>query len=101
MGIAAALMLIGGKKGRRAGVTGLVVAIPVASGVTNQGTKRMARRKRPDPEREPVVEARRVTKPTSTYFPRDTPRQGSPSPPLSEARLRLLASCCASWLERA
>jgi hypothetical protein len=42
MWIAAALMLIGGRKGRRAGATGLV-AIPVTTGVTNQGIKWTAR----------------------------------------------------------
>jgi undecaprenyl-diphosphatase len=68
MGIAAALMLIGRRKGRRAGVTGLV-AIAVSSGVTNQGIKRMAPRERPDRERGRVVEARRVAMPAPTSFP--------------------------------
>ena len=101
IGIAAALMLIGGKKGRRAGVTGLV-AIAVASGVTNQGIKRMAHRNRPDRERESVVEARRVAMPTSTSFPSGHSASGfafatavGSQAPLAGVLLRFLAGAVA------
>jgi undecaprenyl-diphosphatase len=68
-GIAAcALAAGGGSAGRRAAGHG-VIAIGVASAVTNQGLKRIGRRPRPDRVRTAVPVARHVPLPESTSFP--------------------------------
>ena len=66
-GIAGALALIGGTRGRRAAVDG-VVAIGIASLVTNQMVKPIAVRGRPA-RAEDVVAERIVRMPTSRSFP--------------------------------
>lgn len=68
IGIAAGTALVGGRRGRRPAVTGLV-AIGVTSAVVNQGVKRMAHRARPDRTGEDVPEERYVHMPESTSFP--------------------------------
>ena len=68
IGIAAAMAVVGGQKGRRAAITGLI-AIAVTSAVVNQGIKRIYVRERPDREGEEVPEARHVRMPESTSFP--------------------------------
>lgn len=68
IGIAAAMAVVGGQKGRRAAITGLI-AIAVTSAVVNQGMKRIYVRERPDREGEEVPEARHVRMPESTSFP--------------------------------
>ena len=67
-GIAAGVAVVGGRRGRRAAVTGLV-SIGVTSAVVNQGVKRMANRTRPDRTGEDVPEERYVHMPKSTSFP--------------------------------
>lgn len=68
--IAAALIIgaAGGKRGRRAALTGLV-SIGVTSAVVNQGVKRLAVRPRPDRDGQEVPETRFVHMPDSTSFP--------------------------------
>lgn len=68
LGIAAALGVVGGRRGRRAGLTG-AAAIGVASALVNQGLKRLYPRARPDRLGEEVPETRHVRMPTSTSFP--------------------------------
>ncbi|MEV4623239.1 phosphatase PAP2 family protein [Asanoa sp. NPDC049573] len=68
LGIAAAISLLGGARGRRAAAEG-VLAIGVTSATVNMGVKSLARRRRPGgagPRRFP---ARRVRMPQSTSFP--------------------------------
>jgi len=67
-GIAGALALFGGPRGRRAALTG-VVAIGGASFVVNQPMKLMHMRARPDREGAGVPEARWADMPESTSFP--------------------------------
>jgi undecaprenyl-diphosphatase len=68
LGIAAAVALAGGKRGRRAALEG-VVAIGVTSAAINQGVKRVANRRRPDRARPALFEDRHVPMPGSTSFP--------------------------------
>ena len=68
MGIAVGLATLGGKRGRRAAVSGLV-AIGITSAIVNLGAKRMFPRSRPDRDGEEVVDERRVNMPESTSFP--------------------------------
>lgn len=67
-GIAGVLAVVGGTRGRRAAVSG-VVAIGITSAVANLGIKPIARRRRPDRVGEDVPEARQVRMPESTSFP--------------------------------
>jgi membrane-associated phospholipid phosphatase len=68
LGIAGAMMLVGGKAGRRAAVDG-VAALAVDSAVVNLAGKLSFRRRRPDPGEAGVPEHRRVQMPTSLSFP--------------------------------
>jgi undecaprenyl-diphosphatase len=68
LGIAAAVALAGGKRGRRAALEG-VVAIAVTSAGVNQGIKRVARRRRPERARPALFQDRHVPMPGSTSFP--------------------------------
>jgi membrane-associated phospholipid phosphatase len=65
---ACALAVGGGSAGRRAAGHG-VVAVGLASAVTNQGLKRIGRRPRPDRVSTAVPLARHVPLPESTSFP--------------------------------
>ena len=67
-GIAAAVAVIGGARGRRAALEG-VAAIGVTSAAVNLGIKPIARRKRPDPGSGTSHGARKVSMPESTSFP--------------------------------
>jgi undecaprenyl-diphosphatase len=66
--IAGAIALIGGRRGRRAAVTG-VAAIAVTSFAVNQPMKMAGDRRRPDRERLGVPPERWVRMPGSTSFP--------------------------------
>jgi undecaprenyl-diphosphatase len=66
--IAGGIFVVGGKRGRRAAITGLA-AIGLNSVVVNLPMKFASRRRRPDRETAGVPEARWVTMPTSTSFP--------------------------------
>ena len=67
--IAAALFAFGGRRGRRAAVTG-AVAVGLNSLIVNQPLKRVGRRHRPDRARgEDAFVERHVNMPTSTSFP--------------------------------
>jgi undecaprenyl-diphosphatase len=66
--IAAALALFGGRRGRRAAVSGLV-SIGVSSALVNIGVKTIASRRRPDRMGARVVDERHVAMPSSTSFP--------------------------------
>jgi membrane-associated phospholipid phosphatase len=68
LGIAAAVALAGGQRGRRAALEG-VVAIGVTSAAINQGVKPVARRRRPERARPALFEDRHVPMPGSTSFP--------------------------------
>jgi membrane-associated phospholipid phosphatase len=68
LGIAAAVALTGGGRGRRAAIEG-VVAIGVTSAAINLGVKPIARRRRPDRARPALFEDRHVPMPSSTSFP--------------------------------
>ena len=65
---AAAMVVFGGRPGRRAALSGLV-SIGVTSAVVNQAAKRLADRPRPDRDGEDVPETRFVHMPESTSFP--------------------------------
>ena len=67
-GIAAATALVGGRRGRRAALDG-VIAIGITSFVVNQPIKRLMPRKRPDREHFAVSVGRQVPLPTSPSFP--------------------------------
>ena len=67
-GIAAAIALVGGRRGRRAALDG-VVAIGVASATINLGVKPLARRRRPDRLKPDPATGRHVPMPESTSFP--------------------------------
>jgi membrane-associated phospholipid phosphatase len=67
LGIAAAVALAGGRRGRRAALEG-VVAIGVTSATVNLGVKQIARRRRPHRDH-PAFEDRHVPMPGSTSFP--------------------------------
>jgi len=66
--IAAGLFVVGGKRGRRAAVTG-IAALGVNSALVNVPMKLATRRTRPDREGAGVPSHRWVTMPTSTSFP--------------------------------
>jgi undecaprenyl-diphosphatase len=68
LGIAAAVALLGGHRGRRAALEG-VVAIGVTSATVNLGVKPIARRRRPDRLETAVFEGRHVSMPASASFP--------------------------------
>jgi membrane-associated phospholipid phosphatase len=66
---AAAVALVGGRQGRRGAVQG-VVAIGLASAMSNLVIKPLFRRRRPPVSTEhPVVSSRRVRRPASASFP--------------------------------
>jgi membrane-associated phospholipid phosphatase len=68
LGIAAAVALVGGERGRRAALEG-VVAIGVTSAAVNLGVKPIARRRRPDRAHPARFEDRHVPMPRSGSFP--------------------------------
>jgi len=68
LGTAAAIALVGGSRGRRAALEG-VLAIGVTSATVNLGVKPLARRRRPDRVGPDLVTARHVPMPGSTSFP--------------------------------
>ena len=68
LGIAAAVAVAGGRRGRRAALEG-VVAIGVTSAAVNLGVKPIARRRRPDRARPARFEDRHVPMPRSASFP--------------------------------
>jgi membrane-associated phospholipid phosphatase len=68
LGIAAAIALLGGRRGRRVAVEG-AVSIGVTSAVVNQGLKRVAERDRPERQGPDLFTARHVPMPRSTSFP--------------------------------
>ena len=68
LGIAAAVALLGGSRGRRAALEG-VAAIGVTSATVNLGVKSVARRRRPDRAQPALFEDRHVPMPGSTSFP--------------------------------
>lgn len=68
LGIAAAIALLGGGRGRRAALEG-VLAIGVTSAGVNLGVKTIARRRRPDRAGPDLFRARHVRMPESTSFP--------------------------------
>jgi undecaprenyl-diphosphatase len=68
LGIAAAIALVGGGRGRRAALEG-VLAIGVTSATVNLGVKPLARRRRPDRLGPALAGARQARMPHSTSFP--------------------------------
>lgn len=66
--MAAAMATVGGRRGRRAALEG-VLAIGVTSATVNLGIKPLARRRRPDRTDAARFEARVVPMPESTSFP--------------------------------
>jgi membrane-associated phospholipid phosphatase len=68
LGIAATVALVGGERGRRAALEG-VVAIGVTSAAVNLGVKPIARRRRPDRAGPARFEDRHVPMPGSASFP--------------------------------
>jgi len=68
LGSAAAIALVGGSRGRRAALEG-VLAIGVTSATVNLGVKPLARRRRPDRVGPDLVAARDVPMPESASFP--------------------------------
>jgi undecaprenyl-diphosphatase len=69
MGIATGLAAAGGRRGRRAAVTGML-AVGLASAVTNLGLKPLAGRRRPVPsDGSGVPDTRRVRRLASASFP--------------------------------
>lgn len=68
IGTAAVLFVVGGRKGRRAALTGLV-SIGVTSVVVSLPLKLAGARRRPDADAAGVPESRRVAMPTSASFP--------------------------------
>jgi undecaprenyl-diphosphatase len=68
LGIAAAIALLGGGRGRRAALEG-VLAIGVTSATVNLGVKPLAQRRRPDRADPGPFSARHVRMPGSTSFP--------------------------------
>jgi membrane-associated phospholipid phosphatase len=68
IGTAAVLLVVGGRKGRRAALTGLV-SIATTSVVVNLPLKLAGARRRPDADAAGVPESRRVAMPTSASFP--------------------------------
>ena len=68
LGVAAVLAVLGGRRGRRAALEG-VLAIGVTSATVNLGMKPLAQRRRPDRAGHAVFAARRVPMPESDSFP--------------------------------
>src|SRR6476646_1593453 len=68
LGVAAVLAVLGGRRGRRAALEG-VLAIGVTSATVNLGMKPLAQRERPDRAGHAVFAARRVSMPESDSFP--------------------------------
>jgi membrane-associated phospholipid phosphatase len=68
LGIAAAIALLGGRRGRRAALEG-VVSIAVTSATVNLGMKPLHQRRRPDRVEPGLFQARHVPMPASTSFP--------------------------------
>ncbi len=68
IGAAAVLFAVGGRKGRRAALTG-VAAIACTSTIVNLPMKLAGQRRRPDADAAGVPVARRVEMPTSASFP--------------------------------
>jgi membrane-associated phospholipid phosphatase len=68
LGIAAVVAVVGGKRGRRAALEG-VMAVGVSSATINLGVKQVARRRRPDRVQPALFEDRHVPMPGSTSFP--------------------------------
>ena len=68
IGTAAVLFALGGRKGRRAAMTG-VAAIAATSAIVNLPMKLAGARRRPDADAAGVPESRRVEMPTSASFP--------------------------------
>jgi undecaprenyl-diphosphatase len=68
MAIAAVIALLGGRRGRRAALEG-VLSIGVTSATVNLGMKSLHRRRRPDRLEPGVFQARQVPMPASTSFP--------------------------------
>jgi membrane-associated phospholipid phosphatase len=68
LGIAAAIAMVGGARGRRAALEG-VAAIGVTSATVNLGVKPLARRRRPDRAGPDLVAARHIPMPGSASFP--------------------------------
>lgn len=68
LGLAGAIALLGGRKGRRAAMRG-VMAIGATSAVVNLGVKSLYERARPDRDTAGVPTTRHVPMPSSTSFP--------------------------------
>jgi membrane-associated phospholipid phosphatase len=68
LGIAGAIALFGGQRGRRAAIEG-VLSIGVTSATVNLGLKSLHRRQRPERLETDFVRGRHVPMPTSTSFP--------------------------------
>jgi membrane-associated phospholipid phosphatase len=68
LGIAAAMAVFGGERGRQAALEG-VVSIGVTSAVVNLGLKPVYARRRPDRADDEQSQARHVAMPSSTSFP--------------------------------
>jgi membrane-associated phospholipid phosphatase len=68
LGLAGGLALLGGRRGRRAAVAG-VISIGVSSALVNIGMKSIRERVRPDRIAAGVIEARHVDMPASSSFP--------------------------------
>jgi undecaprenyl-diphosphatase len=68
LGIAAAVAVFGGRRGRQAALEG-VVSIGVTSAVVNLGLKPVYARRRPDRPDDEQLQARHVAMPSSTSFP--------------------------------
>jgi undecaprenyl-diphosphatase len=68
LGIAAAITVLGGSRGRRAALEG-VLAIGLTSATVNLGIKPLAQRRRPDRAAPAMLAARHVPMPESTSFP--------------------------------
>ncbi|WP_420360765.1 phosphatase PAP2 family protein [Actinopolymorpha rutila] len=66
--IATGVAIVGGKRGRRAALEGLL-SIGVTSAVVNLGAKPLLRRRRPDRSRRDLFGARHTRMPTSATFP--------------------------------
>ena len=96
LGIADAVALAGGARGRRAALEG-VVAIGVTSAVVNLGVKPIARRRRPDRDHPARFEDRHVPCPGRGRSPRGTPPRRSPSPTPSAATCRPWPCRSACW----
>ena len=69
LAIAAVVAVAGGRRGRRAALEGVVVAIAVTSATVNLGVKPIARRRRPDRAQQARFEGRHVPMPRSASFP--------------------------------